>query len=82
MAEESSSTIRDKVINAWKIQQKRFSGMSITSNSQITSKHIDELIPLTDDCKNFLSEASRKLTLSTRVVHRTIKLARTIADIQ
>jgi magnesium chelatase family protein len=40
------------------------------------------LIPLTDDCKNFLSEASRKLTLSTRVVHRTMKLARTIADMQ
>jgi len=56
--------------------------MNIMSNSQITSKYIDELIPLTDDCKNFLAEASRKLTLSTRVVHRTIKLARTIADIQ
>jgi magnesium chelatase family protein len=40
------------------------------------------LIPLNDECKNFLSEASKKLTLSTRVVHRTIKLARTIADIQ
>jgi magnesium chelatase family protein len=40
------------------------------------------LIPLTDDCKHFLSEASRKLTLSTRVVHRTMKLARTIADMQ
>jgi magnesium chelatase family protein len=31
--------------------------------------------------KEFLSEASRKLILSPRVVHRTIKLARTIADI-
>ena len=56
--------------------------MNITSNSQITSKHIDELIPLDQACKDFLAEASRKLTLSTRVVHRTIKLARTIADIQ
>ncbi|MCX6823526.1 MAG: YifB family Mg chelatase-like AAA ATPase [candidate division SR1 bacterium] len=82
IGEESSLTIRDKVINARKIQQQRFLGLSITSNSQITSKHIDELIPLDDACKNFLSEASRKLTLSTRVVHRTIKLARTIADIQ
>lgn len=78
---ESSVTIRDKVINARKLQQQRFAWTSITSNSQITSKHIDELIPLTDDCKNFLAEAARKLTLSTRVVHRTIKLARTIADI-
>lgn len=82
IGEESSLTIRDKVINARKIQQQRFLWLSITSNSQITSKHIDELIPLDDACKNFLSEASRKLTLSTRVVHRTIKLARTIADIQ
>jgi magnesium chelatase family protein len=56
--------------------------MNITSNSQITSKHIDALIPLDDACKDFLATASRKLTLSTRVVHRTIKLARTIADIQ
>ncbi len=82
IAEENSLSIREKVVNAWKIQQKRFAWLSITSNSQITSKHIDELIPLDDWCKNFLSEASKKLTLSTRVVHRTIKLARTIADIQ
>ncbi len=79
---ESSESIREKVISARKIQQKRFIWMNITANSQITPKHIDELIPLDDACKNFLVEASRKLTLSTRIVHRTIKLARTIADIQ
>ncbi len=82
IAGESSETIREKVIRARRIQQKRFSWFSITSNSQITSRHIDELIPLDETCKNFLAEAARKLTLSTRVVHRTIKLARTIADIQ
>lgn len=80
--QESSETIREKVINARKIQQRRFAWFSITSNAQITAKYIDQLIPLPKDCKEFLSEASRKLTLSTRVVHRTIKLARTIADIQ
>lgn len=80
--EESSNSIRDKVVRAWRIQQQRFIWLSITSNAQITSKHIDQLIPLDDVCKNFLSEASRKLTLSTRIVHRMIKLARTIADIQ
>ncbi len=80
--EEDSASIRDKVICAWKIQQIRFLWLPISSNAQITSKHIDELIPLDQGCKDFLAEASRKLTLSTRVVHRTIKLARTIADIQ
>lgn len=82
IAEESSESVREKVIKARRIQQKRFLWHTISSNSQITSKHIDELIPLTDECKDFLSHAAKKLTLSTRVVHRTIKLARTIADIQ
>ena len=82
IAEESSASIRDKVVNARKIQQKRFIWLGICSNAQITSKHIDQLIPLDDACKSFLAEASRKLILSTRVVHRTMKLARTIADIQ
>lgn len=82
IAEENSDTIRDKVINARKIQQKRFLWLWIWSNAQITSKYIDQLIPLDAGCKDFLAQASRKLTLSTRVVHRTIKLARTIADIQ
>ncbi len=80
--EENSGSIKEKVVNARKIQQQRFIWFSITSNSQITAKYISELIPLTDDCKHFLSEASKKLTLSTRVVHRTMKLARTIADMQ
>ena len=82
ISEESSMSIRDKVINAWKLQQKRFSWLAITSNAQITSKHIDELIPLDEESKKFLADAAKKLTLSTRVVHRTMKLARTIADIQ
>jgi magnesium chelatase family protein len=38
------------------------------------------MIPLDSGCKDFLSQASTALQLSGRVVHRTIKLARTIAD--
>ena len=52
------------------------------SNSQITSKHIDKLIPLDEKSKEFLKDAARKLALSPRVIHRTIKLARTIADME
>lgn len=79
---ESSETIRNKVINAWRMQQKRFENLDITANSHISSKHIDELIPLDDKCKDFISTAANKLTLSGRVVHRMIKLARTIADME
>ncbi|MBU1757867.1 hypothetical protein KKG31_01575 [Patescibacteria group bacterium] len=80
---ESSETIRDKVINARKIQQKRFSKYkNIFSNSHISSKHIQKLIPLDKTCKDFLIDAAQKLTISPRIIHRTMKLGRTIADME
>jgi magnesium chelatase family protein len=48
----------------------------------MSSKHIEEFIDLDSWSKGFLSQAANKLTLSPRVVHRMIKLARTIADMQ
>ena len=46
----------------------------------MTAKEVQSLIPLDEGCKDFLSQAATTLNLSGRVVHRTIKLARTIAD--
>jgi magnesium chelatase family protein len=46
------------------------------------SKDIDKYIILSDDVKKFLTNASEKLVLSPRVVHRIIKLGRTIADME
>jgi len=89
--QDSSEQIRQKVLKARKIQQKRFKsvplekgglGGFIFSNAQISAKHIDKLIPLDTQVKEFLKDAARKLTLSPRVIHRTIKLARTIADME
>ncbi|HCB52071.1 TPA: hypothetical protein DEP21_05945 [Patescibacteria group bacterium] len=79
---ESSESIGERVIAAWRIQQKRFAGTDITANAHMTSKDLDEFVPLNDACKSFLLQATQRLTLSPRVVHRIIKLARTIADIQ
>ena len=79
---ENSETIRQKVINARKIQQERFRGTSLSANAHMWAKDIQTLIPLSSECKDFLSQAVDKLNLSWRVVHRTIKLARTIADMQ
>ena len=79
---ESSQSIRDKIINAWQAQKKRFIGTNITSNSDMWSKDIDQYIILSEDVKKFLTIASEKLVLSPRVIHRIIKLARTIADME
>jgi magnesium chelatase family protein len=48
----------------------------------MTSKSLDEFVPLESKVKDFLVQAVSKLNLSSRVVHRIIKLARTIADME
>jgi len=77
---ENSESLRQKVVAARALQQQRFQGRSIKANAHMTAKELQEMIPLSSECKDFLSQAANSLNLSGRVVHRTIKLARTIAD--
>ncbi len=79
---DSSETLRNKVSNARRIQQERFGDTGITANAHISAKHIDQYIPLDKAAKDFLEQAATRLSLSARVVHRTMKLARTIADME
>ncbi len=77
---DSSQKLREQVINAWNIQQQRFRGTSIFNNAQMSAQHIENYVPLDAQGKQYLVDAVQKLTLSPRVIHRTMKLARTIAD--
>ncbi len=79
--EKTSYEIRKQVENAWNIQSKRFVWMDISSNSEMSSRHINELIHLDSNSKNLLENASKSLSLSPRVIHRIMKLSRTIADL-
>ena len=79
--EETSEQIRQKVINAWKIQKERFKDENINFNSQMDAKLIDKYCPLSDEVKEIIKQASLKLSLSARAIHRIIKLARTLADL-
>jgi len=77
---ENSDLVREKVVVARQTQQKRFASSDLTANAHMQAKHIDAMISLDQRCKNFLKQAAETLHLSARVIHRTIKLARTIAD--
>ena len=44
-------------------------------------KHLDELCPLDKPSEKLLLQAVERLGLSARCYHRTIKVARTIADL-
>jgi magnesium chelatase family protein len=79
--EESSEQIREKVIKAWEIQNKRFKNEFINFNSQMDSKLIQKYCPLSDSVKDILKQANQNMNLSARSIHRIIKLARTLADL-
>ncbi|MEX2007813.1 MAG: YifB family Mg chelatase-like AAA ATPase [Candidatus Levyibacteriota bacterium] len=88
---EHSTSIRKRVQKARDIQTQRFSvkgGSSsgrkynIASNSEMGNKQLREFCELSEDCINLLRMAVSKMNLSARSYNRTIKLARTIADLE
>lgn len=79
---ESSAKIRKRVQIARDLQLKRYRGSKIGSNAELSNKTIKIYCPLTDECLNILRMAVTRMNLSGRSYFRTIKLARTIADLE
>ncbi|HSX40190.1 MAG TPA: YifB family Mg chelatase-like AAA ATPase, partial [Candidatus Saccharimonadales bacterium] len=82
---ESSSSIQKRVQKARDMQTRRFAkkkGVKILSNAEMTSKDMKEFCALSSECSALLRQAVLKMNLSARSYHRTIKLARTIADLE
>jgi len=78
---ENSATIKKRVQNARDRQLNRYKDTSLTSNAELNNKSIKEHCQLSDDCINILKLAVAKMNLSGRAYYRSIKLARTIADL-
>ena len=79
---EGSSIIKKRVQKARDAQTKRFKTKNITSNSEMGNKEIKEFCSLDENCIKLLQLAVVKMNLSARSYNRTIKLARTIADLE
>lgn len=79
---ESSRNVQKRVQKAKDIQIKRFRGRKITANSEMTNRDLKEFCKLSSECISLLRLATARMNLSARSYHRTIKLARTIADLE
>jgi magnesium chelatase family protein len=79
---EDSAKIRKRVQKARNLQLKRYNETKLTSNAELTNKSIKAYCPLSEECLNLLRLAVTKMHLSGRSYYRTIKLARTIADLE
>jgi magnesium chelatase family protein len=78
---ETSSVILDRVLRARARQESRFTKLPISTNKEMNVKQIDTLCVLDEASKQLLKSAVDRLGLSARAYHRTIKVARTIADL-
>ncbi len=79
-SKDEMKMIKDNLLYAQSMQQKRYAESIYTTNSDVLAHDIVTYMPLDKECKALLDIATKKLSLSLRVVHKTIRLARSIAD--
>lgn len=80
---ESSIAIRERVIKARQIQEKRFADHpGVYCNAQMTSKLLATYARPDDKGLTLLKNAMERLNLSARAYDRILKVSRTIADLE
>jgi magnesium chelatase family protein len=80
--QEDSSHIRDRVILARELQEKRYSQHPGTyCNAQMSSKMLKEICVISPAGASLLKAAMEKLNLSARAYDRILKVSRTVADL-
>jgi magnesium chelatase family protein len=78
---EASAPVRQRVVEARKIQERRYAGTGVFSNCAMTNAMLDAHCQVDPDGERFLGQAVERLGLSARSYHRVLKVARTIADL-
>jgi magnesium chelatase family protein len=79
---ESSTSIRDRVIRAREAQSQRFAGEKIFANAAMTPRMIRRYCKIDPESEQLLERAMTRLGLSARAYDRTLKVSRTIADLE
>lgn len=80
---ESSATIRERVVRARSIQERRYADVKgVHSNAQMTSSLLHQFAEPDAQGMERLRMAMQRLNLSARAYDRILKVARTIADLE
>ena len=78
----STDSILSQIALARARQRARYTNTPFTTNADLTAETIFQYCHLDALAKKALTAAATKLNLSARAIHRTIKIARTIADME
>lgn len=79
---ESSSAIRVRVQQARDRQTERYKKSRVVTNAELTSDLIRKLLVPDNEAREFLQQAVDRFRLSARAYFRTLKVSRTIADLE
>ena len=77
----TSAEMKRDVENAVSVQRDRYKKEDISFNSQLPAGQIEKYCALSAECKDFMRDVYERMALSVRGYHKTLKVARTIADI-
>jgi magnesium chelatase family protein len=72
--------VRKRVVKARALASSR-AGKAGATNAALTGRELDEKSGITLEAKDALTQAAARLNLSPRSYHRTMRVARTIADL-
>lgn len=78
---ETSDTILKRVIRVRSVQEKRFPENKTRLNARMNSHEIKKYCPLGNSAQKILEQAIKEMGFSARGYFKTIKIARTIADL-
>lgn len=78
----SSADMRRMVMRARVKQEKRFAGSGLRFNSDIGAREIKKYCVLGREEQKYMEEIFYHMNLSARSYHKTLKVARTIADLE
>ena len=78
----TSESMREQVIIATSMQQKRYEGLNFSSNGAVPHKAIGELFHITDKAWSVLGNIFDHFHLSGRAFDRILKVGRTVADLE
>ena len=80
---EKSAVIRERVVAARDLQNKRFQDSESTyCNAQMSARQLRHFCKIDTEGRTLLKTAMEKLNLSARAYDRIVKVARTIADLE
>lgn len=78
---ESSAVIKNRVMEARNRQKKRLQGLSVQTNGEMSASQVRQYCKLEPQLETLFEDAVKRLALSARAMYKTLKLARTIADL-